>query len=222
MENSMNIIKKTLCALAILIPASAANAIVLSEGSTEILTGTSVAAEPNLAGVVLEDDLVNFSYASGGGTVSGSVQLRVVRSVDTTLDFYWRVFNDLSSSDSIGSFRIGDFFTNQYDANYRTDGLGDDAPDTAKRFSGIQSSNVNFNFDGGLSAGDSSNFFFLDTDATSYARTGLFDLANLGHTQISSTFSMYAPATRVSEPAGSLLISAGLMALYLRRRKACS
>jgi hypothetical protein len=216
----MKAMKNLLAALVILIPAGAANAVVLSEGSTELLTGTSVALQPNLAGTVIEDELVNFSYASGGGTVNGAVQLRVVRSsLDSTLDFYWRVFNDARSSDSIGSFRLGDFFTGTYDANYRTDGLGDDAPDTARRFSGTMSSFVNFNFDGGLAAGDSSYFFFLDTNATSYARTAAFDLANVGHTQISSTFSMFAPAVNVSEPAGSLLISAGLMALYLRRRK---
>lgn len=216
----MNAIKKALCALAIIIPAGAANAVLLAEGSTEALTGTSVAAEPNLAGVVLEDEMVNFAYASGGGTVSGSVQLRVVRSVDTTLDFYWRVFNDENSSNAIGAFRLGDFYTSDYNANYRTDGLGDDAPDTATRFSGTQSSFVNFIFDGGLAAGESSNFFFLDTDASSYAKTALFDIASVGTLGISSSFSTFAPTTNVSEPASSLLITAGLMGLYLRRKKA--
>lgn len=216
----MKTMKHLLAALVILIPVSAANAVVLSEGSTELLNGTSVALQPNLAGTIIEDELVNFAYASGSGTVSGAVQLRVVRSsVDSSLDFYWRVFNDASSSNAIGGFRLGDFFTDTYDANYRTDGLGNDAPDSATRFSGTQSSYVNFIFDGGLAAGDFSNFFFLDTSATHYARTGLYDLASVGNLGISSSFSMFAPATRVSEPAGGLLISAGLMALYLRRRK---
>lgn len=206
--------------LAILgISLNTAHAVVLAPGSTEILPGTTSAAEPNLAGLVVEDDLVGFSYSSGGGFVSGSVQVRVVQAIDNTYDFYWRVINDANSSDSIGSFRIGEFYTNTYNANYRIDGLGDDAPDNAHRFDGGFDSYVNFNFDSGLAPGDSSNFFFLDTDATDYAMTGIYDLANLGHTQISGTFNMYAPSYDVPEAASLMLLGLGLLGLGFARRR---
>jgi hypothetical protein len=215
----MKAYQKFLATLALILPAYAANAVILAEDATEALTGTTVADEPHLHGVVIEDEQVFFSYASINGTVNGHVQLRVVRSdIDATLDFYWRVFNDEKSDDSIGSFRIGEFYTDQYNANFRIDGLGEDAPDTARRFSGTQSSYVNFNFARGLKAGDTSNFFFLDTDATHYARTGLFDIAGIGFGNISETFTMFAPAVRVSEPAGMFLLAAGLMGLGIRRR----
>jgi len=101
----------------------------LNPGDTLPLSGTTVIASPNLAGNVVEDQLVPFSFAAYGGTVSGQVQVRVVSAVDNTCDFYWRVFNDANSSGLIGNFRVGEFYTSIYKADYRIDGLGDVAPE---------------------------------------------------------------------------------------------
>ncbi len=212
-------ISRTICAGIFLLGLSigTANAVVLSPGYNTLM-GTTSAAEPNLAGTVIVDDMVGFSFNAYDGIVSGTVQVRIVEAIDNTLDFYWRVLNDANSAGSIGSFRIGEFFTSVYNADYRTDGVGDLAPDSAYLFDGPFQGFVNVSFaNGGLQAGQSSNFFFLDTDATAYAKTGIYDLTNLSQSQISSTYAMYAPAYDVPEPAGLILLGLGLLGLAFNR-----
>lgn len=197
-----------------------ADAVVLSIGTTPI-SGTTVAANPQLAGIVLEDDVVPFSFAAGGGTVSGSVQSRVVRSsVDGTLDFYWRVINDANSAIAISSFRLGNFVTAVYDGNYRLDGTGDVGPGSVLRFNEPA---LNFRFDGAggaapstIKAGASSYFMFLDTNATAYARTASYDLTVSDSSEISGLYATFAP---VPEPASYALFAGGLAVLALRRRR---
>ena len=61
-----------------------------TSGSNPALPGTTVAAEPQLAGVIIVDDLIPFSFPiASGGNILGDVQVRIVRSdLDSTLDFY--------------------------------------------------------------------------------------------------------------------------------------
>jgi hypothetical protein len=193
-----------------------AQAVVLPIGVTP-LSGTTVAADPQLAGTVLEDVITPFSFSAGGGTIFGTVQSRVVRSsVDNTLDFYWRVINAPNSSGAISSFRLGNFFAPVYDADYRIDGEGDVAPDAARRFS---TPNVNFLFGelGGstLGPGAGSNFMFLDTNMYFYARLASYDLVATDG-GISGTFSTFLP---VPEPGSIALLAGGMGLLALGRRR---
>jgi hypothetical protein len=194
-----------------------AQATILSPGYTS-LSGTTVAVHSNLAGTIVEDELSSF----WDGGVQGTVQTRVVLSVDGTYDFYWRI-RDTSGNGLIDSLRIGDFFTTTYDADFRTDGLGNIGPDRAY-LDPNNDGNINFRFMKGIDAGANkeSLFFFLDTDAHNYAKTAQFDLVSRDYKsevwRYSPSFATYAPAP-VPVPGTLLLLGSGIIGLVGFRRK---
>lgn len=196
----------------------------LTPGTFTALPGTTVALEPNLAGTVMEDLVTPFSFSAYGGTVSGTVQNRVVQSIDGSYDFYWRVINDANSAGAIQDLRLENFFTGSYNANYRIDGSGVIPPTQAFLFNN-SNGNVNFNFNSptgalvGLKPGEGSKFFFLDTNATSYGKTAFYGLTNFGQTQISGLYETFAPAVPEPESYGMMLMGLGLMGFVTRRRK---
>jgi len=211
---------KSLIAAALMTIAGSASAVVLTPSVLTPLPGTTVALNPQLAGIVLEDVMQSFSFAANGGTVSGTVQSRVVRStLDGTLDFYWRVTSDLASSAAISSFRIGNFMTASYDADWRIDGLGDTAPATAYLFPGT-AGDVNYIFSGqrigGLGAGAESYFMFMDTSATKYDMSAIYDLT--AQVEISNLFSTFAPSY-VPEPGSVAIFALGFAGLAAARRR---
>jgi hypothetical protein len=196
--------------------ATPAQAVTLVQGSDTALPGTTAAAEPQLAGVIIEDWLQPFSYAAYGGTVSGNVQSRVVRSSgDGTLDFYWRVLVDEQAAGPVASLRLGHFVAPEYDANWRIDGLGSEAPYAAHLFD-ASTGFVNFKFHA-VQPGESSNFVFFDSSATAYAKTAIYDLTALGTEGISTSYQTFAPA--VPEPASYTMLALGLAAFGLAMRR---
>jgi len=202
--------------------AGSAHAVLLNPGDVKPLPGTTVAAEPQLAGIVEVDELLPFSFANGAGNISGTVQTRVVRSTfDNTVDFYWRIFNNANSSDAISLFHVGDFNASAYDLNWRIDGLGDVAPPAGLRHIPPISNAFDFLFANLLQPGTSSRLFFLDTDALSYERTAFFHLLDLDQLSSSMNFATFAPSLRtVPEPASLALVVAALSAIaFTRRRK---
>lgn len=218
----MKSLARSLIAAALIGAASNASAVILNAGVLTPLPGTSVAMQPQLAGLVLEDLVQAFSFAADGGTISGTVQSRVVRStVDGTLDFYWHVVSDTFSSGAMQSFRIDRFFTSQYDADWRIDSLGNTAPINALLFANAFGQ-VNYEFGSqpgqGIAPGAQSYFLMMDTDATHYAKTARYDLANMGQTDISQFYDTFAPSA-IPEPASAALLALGIAGIALSRRR---
>ena len=101
--------------------------------------GTTAAAEPQLAGRVVEDVTTPFSYtgwfedASSGrpavnGEVTGSVRSRVVLGKDGTYDFYWRVTVAGNSFLPVAALNLSGLAPATYNANWRSDDRGSVQP----------------------------------------------------------------------------------------------
>jgi hypothetical protein len=240
MKVGIAIFGRMFVAAALGLSALSAHAVLLNPGANEPLPGTDGSA---VTVTVLENDTNTFSFSAGSGLgdITGTVQQLVVRAADGTLDFYWQVTNAPTSAGAIGSFRVGNFVSPEYDAGWLSHlpsfvsnpsispYVGDKAPDAAQRFTGAFDSYVNFNFDvfssnpnDGVLPGQSSKFFFFDTTATDYfkTKTAVFDVTNMAQNSSSGLFPAYSPAP-IPEPETYAMMLAGLgvLGVAAKRRK---
>ena len=189
---------------------------VLPGGPAVVLPGTSVAARPELAGIVLADTVANWQSAIdpmyGFPGAEGTLQSRVVRSSLTgTLDFYWRIEAsppsypiDIAKSLTIDNVPLASFGTGAaFDVDYRLDGLGLVAPVNAR--ASATSLIFDFHGSGGDSAigpGRATYFLLLHSTATTYTASAIATLAE-------SALPTFAPAA-VPEPETISLLLGGL------------
>jgi hypothetical protein len=174
-----------LAVLALIVLPSAALAVPLAPGNFVNLIGTTYEARPELGGEVLQDTIRPFSVDLGGGNfTSGMIQDRVVRETGSgTLDFSYRIVNNVSSGGSLDFVTRNSFAGFGADVDFRTDGLGTIGPDQASRNAAGDEVLIDFFSTNLLFPGAESFFVFVKTDATDFDENGTGSLAfssNLG------------------------------------------
>ncbi|WKB51325.1 PEP-CTERM sorting domain-containing protein [Eleftheria terrae] len=190
------------------------------------LPGTPGAAR---AGQLLEDETVRFDYAHFKDAqhqdlpMGGTIRSQVVRAADGTVDFLWHITTDTNASGSDDIFRLSNFYDARYSYNvdYLADGPGSVAPhhvlmlgeETAAWETTLwgrerKPGDMDFFFASELSEGRSSYVFFIDTNATSYARVATMSLNPAEAFMAGSgDYAVFAP---VPEPASLALTAVGL------------
>jgi hypothetical protein len=171
---------------------SPANAVPVTPGAPAVpLAGTTSAVRPDLAGVVVADVVRPFSVNTGGGYFRGSVQDRVVRNYRTgTLDFYYRVYLDPSSTGSLTRVTRDGFFpgTILTDCDWRIDGLGQRAPHQVWRNDDGQWVYFDHSYGATIHPGEQSRFVFVKTNAKDFSVGTLW----LGYTYSGSYHASFA------------------------------
>jgi hypothetical protein len=150
-----------------------------------------------LAGTVLVDTIRPFSVDLGGGNfTTGTIQDTVLREDGTgTLDFSYRIINDVSSSGSIDFVTRSAYTGSSTDVDWRSDSVGTIAPDQASRNAAGDQVLFDFFANNLLFPGEASRFFFIKTDAIDFNEGGTGELAVTGNVGSNTfSFSTYQPA----------------------------
>jgi hypothetical protein len=162
-------------ALSVFALASKAHAVPVISGAAPVPTpGTTSAARPDLAGVIVADVIRPFSVVTSGGKAVGWVQDRVVRSNLTgTLDFYYRIHVDPSSEVSLVKVTRDSFWswpdTISTDVDWRIDGVGQRAPWRVWRNDDGQWIYIDHSGGATIHPGETSRFVFVKTNAKEYS-----------------------------------------------------
>jgi hypothetical protein len=206
------------------------------------LRGTTVRDEPSLDGIPVVDVFSSFRYwgsldISGcdchhEGYTWGTVESKVLRKQDGTLDFYWRITNDAGSLLPVEALRITGFPVDHYGANWRSDN-GGSAALAALTYdkSGLITYFAAYNLSPSEAIGEGETGYelFLSTDAHAFASSGSLTLLSspsgpgsgtfFGTSAPMPTFVPVAAVPEISSLQAFLLGAAGLLAGPLARRR---
>ena len=210
---------------------ASSQAVVVNPGGVAVLTGTTSAASPDLAGVVIRDELLPFQIFDRAGNLvmEGVVQDRVVRSDNTgTLIFAPRLrdFNMNLPDAWVQGLVVNGYDGFATDVDYRTDGQGNVGPNSVNR-SPVSGDDLFFRYDPNIitpNFGDEGRFNSILTDTAAFDLTGSITILasnDFGGTLFSVTLDNTAAPSLVPVPAAAWLFGSGLLGLVgLARRKA--
>ncbi|MGB3246067.1 MAG: PEP-CTERM sorting domain-containing protein [Sulfitobacter sp.] len=234
-----HLIKTGLLVGAIGLAATMGQSATLTPAGSTFVTGTTAAADPQLVGLVQNDNDLTAPFLrvpdpSSIFFVGFDIQNRVTRSdTDGTMIFGPRIKFAANVTggnfliDSLSLHGFGDFST---DVAYRTDGAGDVGPTFADRSADGETLNFDFGFPlvfGPLvgSVNQESRFLSIKTEATHFTNTGRASIFGRHVDYPGEVFrldysGLAVPAVApVPVPASYLLMFGGLGALLGLRRK---
>src|SRR5215218_1184948 len=157
--------------------------VALPPGAAVPLPGTTAAAEPALAGLVIHDSLLPVSVSDGIGHVifRGHLQDRVVRESGTgNLDFYQTLRADAGFAIPAMLQHVDrtSFAGWGVRADWRIDGLGDPTIQPERAVRSVDGKVVRFDFGNDrVDPGDMSLFYFARTDSKAFDLNGTTTLA---------------------------------------------
>ncbi|TWT99769.1 hypothetical protein Pla108_07120 [Botrimarina colliarenosi] len=206
--------------------AGSAAAALVSPGDFAALSGTTSAATPVLAGTVQDDPLRAFEIRDGSDNllVSGNLQDRVSLSDDLgTLVFSPRIRDTAGvpgfAPMEIFALQITGYGGYTTEIEFRTDGSGDQGPDSVSRSADGEGLRFHYNTSP-LLPPDESYFNSILTDATAFAPIGTATIfARVGSTGPIYTTTLEGINVPVPEPTASVLVLGALgLAATVRRR----
>lgn len=234
-----HLFKSTLLAAVIGLAANMVQAATLSLGGATNVTGTTAASDPELPGVVVNDNILTAPFLRVPDPdsfffVGFDIQNRVVESnTEGTMIFGPRIrfgANVTGGNFFIDSLRLSGYGDFETDVAYRTDGLGDAGPTFANR--SVDGDVLNFDFGFPLVVGNlvqsvkqESHFLSIKTNATHFENTGRASIFGRHIDYPGLTFRLdYAglavpTVAPVPLPASVLFLLGGVGALFGLRRK---
>ena len=216
---------KSILGVVFIFLATSTHAVTLNSGETVPLFGTTAILSPETAGLILDEQVSNFTVDIDGKMVTGAVSQRLRNfGFGFVIDYRITSFDDQGLGLQIEGLNTNAFFgvgeIGPLDVDYRLDESGDVFPVTASlQFDGNP---VEFDFGSNpLLAGETSRWMFVGDPNNDLVTFGGFGaqllVVDMNGAQISIPFASYV--TFIPIPAAVWLFGSGLIGLFVFARR---